>query len=185
MYLCYFVVQFQDFSSSACQHFDIPSLAWKLLKFKLCVDHRGRKPVLKWPVRHALLVRLIDDHSCPFVSKKSWKKSFMVQNQFKVQRVMARCTVRRGRPPDRKNDRKTTGFTKPLRLGALTEKIVAMGSEDFWFWARLWRWRRFEQPCNGAETKPKTEKTAAVRPISSHRYRFYGNALMWKTGPSR
>jgi hypothetical protein len=59
-----------------------------------------------------------------------------------------------------------------------------MGSEDCWFWARLWRWRRFEKPCNGAETKPKTEKTAAVKPISSHRYRFYGNALTAESAES-
>jgi hypothetical protein len=40
----------------------------------------------------------------------------MVQNKVKVQMaVMARCVVRRGFPRDRKNDRKTTGFTKPLR----------------------------------------------------------------------
>jgi hypothetical protein len=43
LYLGYFVVQFQGFSLSACQHFDFPSLAWKLLKFHLCIYHRGRK----------------------------------------------------------------------------------------------------------------------------------------------
>jgi hypothetical protein len=64
-------------------------------------------------LQRSVLVLLIDDHSCPFVSKKSWKKSVvMVQKKFKVQRVMARCAVRGGRP----QDRKTTGFTKPLRL---------------------------------------------------------------------
>jgi hypothetical protein len=68
--------------------------------------------VFPWSV----LLLLIDDHSRQFASKKFWQKSFMVQNQFKVQRVvMARFGVRRGRPQDRKNDRKTTGFTKPLR----------------------------------------------------------------------
>src|SRR5258708_37881739 len=71
------------------------------------------------------------------------------------------------------NDR----FYQTAETWRIDRKDVATGSEDFWFWARLWRRRRFEKPCNGAETKPKTKKTAAVRPISSHRYRFYGYAL--------
>jgi hypothetical protein len=54
----------------------------------------------------------------------------MVQNQFKVQRVMARCAVRRGHPQDRKNDRKTTGFTKPLR------PELNFGKEKVKFWVR-------------------------------------------------
>jgi hypothetical protein len=45
----------------------------------------------------------------------------MVQNKFNVQRVMACCAVRGGLP----QDRKTTGFTKPLRpeLNCGKEKI--------------------------------------------------------------
>jgi hypothetical protein len=39
----------------------------------------------------------------------------MVQNKFNVQRGWRAAPVRDGRPQDRKNDRKTTGFTKPLR----------------------------------------------------------------------
>jgi hypothetical protein len=56
----------------------------------------------------------------------------MVQNQFKVQRVvLARCAVRRGRPQDRKNDRKTTGFTKPLRpeFNFGKEKVKVLGGQ--------------------------------------------------------
>jgi len=54
--------------------------------------------------------------------------SVLVQEKFNVQMVVtARCAVRRGRPQDRKNDRKTTGFTKPLRpefnLGKETVKV--------------------------------------------------------------
>jgi hypothetical protein len=43
LFLDYFVAQFPGFSLSACQYFDFPSLAWKLLKFHRCVYHRGRK----------------------------------------------------------------------------------------------------------------------------------------------
>jgi hypothetical protein len=43
--------------------------------------------VFPWSV----LVLPIYDYSRQFASKKSWQKSFMVQNQFKVQRVTARA----------------------------------------------------------------------------------------------
>jgi hypothetical protein len=35
-----------------------------------------------------------------------------------------------------------------------------MGSEDFLLLAGIQRRRRFEKPCNGAETNPKAKKTA-------------------------
>jgi hypothetical protein len=49
-------------------------------------------------------------------SAEVFQWSVLVQKKFNIQMVvMAHCAVRRGRPQDRKNDRKTTGFTKPLK----------------------------------------------------------------------
>src|SRR5947208_11861476 len=65
---------------------------------------------------------------------------------------------------------------------SIDRKDVVMSSEDFWFLARLRRRSRFEQPCNGAETKPQTKKTAVHRTIST------SLQLLWKCSkfkPSR
>ena len=70
------------------------------------------------------------------------------------------------------------GYDHKIRLGfdvfkhsfasirCIDRKEVAMGSENFRFLARVPRRRRFEKPCNGAETKPEIQKTA-VRQDSS------------------
>jgi hypothetical protein len=68
--------------------------------------------------RHALLVLLIYDNSCPFASIRV--KEIVAEIVYGSEPVQgsegdgARA-VRRGRSQDRKNDRKTTGFTKPRR----------------------------------------------------------------------
>ena len=51
-----------------------------------------------------------------------------------------------------------------------------MGSADFWFWARLWRRLRFENPVTEPKRSPKPKRPLSVGP-SAHRYSIFGNAL--------
>src|SRR4051812_21017791 len=76
-----------------------------------------------------------------------------------------------------------TGIAIPLyrfRKGgsshqSIDRKDAAMSGEDFRFLARLRRRSRFENPV----TEPKRTKNQKDRrrPILTHRYSFYGNAL--------
>jgi hypothetical protein len=61
-------------------------------------------------------VLLIVDHSCPFVSKKSWKKWGDYDSE-QVQGSDGDGALRRASGPSARpeNDRKTAGFTNPLK----------------------------------------------------------------------